>query len=260
MLQIKYAYVTHPGLYRKTNQDNLICNGQYFPLSHGKTEKPVTGNIRFQASALFGVFDGMGGEEHGEAASWIAAKSAAARKIDSVAQLEQFCLETNRAICDYAEENCLTSSGTTASLLLFCPREIISCHLGDSRIYRWNQDRLEQLTKDDIWPGRKHMLLQCLGSPEEEMRISPHIDHYSLQSGSLFLLCSDGLSNMLPDDRIASVLSGSGDLETHAATLLDLALEAGGKDNITLLLIQPVSSSGFRHLRRKEFPPAAEHS
>ena len=241
MLHVEFAYLTHPGLYRKTNQDNLICMEAYLPEAHGRTDGPVTGRAEVTTHALFGVFDGMGGEEHGEAASFIAARAAVNGEIRDMAGLAAFCGEANREICAYARKNRIRSSGTTASLLLFDGQGAGSCHIGDSRIYRLGSRGITQLTKDDVWPsasGRKNMLLQCLGIPEDEMRIRPHLDYYSIRSETAFLICTDGLTNMVADERIAAAISDGRDLKRQAQTLLDQALQAGGRDNITLLLIR----------------------
>lgn len=239
MIRIEYAYATHPGRLRKQNQDNLICGGRYLPRNHDGPEETAAGETALSGRPLFGVFDGMGGEEHGEAASFIAAKTAASADIAGPEDLLRYCAGANRAICEYVREQGIRSSGTTASLLLLTPGKAYVCHIGDSRIYRRDGDQLEQLTKDDVFPsfsGRRHLLLQCLGIPEDEMRIRPHLSEHPLRPGTEYLICTDGLSNMLPDGRTAEALSGPGDLKSRAGLLLELALEAGGRDNITLIL------------------------
>ena len=241
MLRIEYAYMTHPGNCRTMNQDNLVCMGEYLPRIHDRTDWPVAGSAEPDSCALFGVFDGMGGGEQGETAAWIAAKTAAETDIRDSGGMTRFCGEANRKICRYAKVNRIRSIGTTASMLLFDGNGAYSCHIGDSRIYRCDYGIPEQLTHDDAWPslpGRKPALLQCLGIPESEMRILPHVDYYPILARSVFMICTDGLTDMLTENRIAGVLSDGEGLEKQTRTLLNEALEAGGRDNITLLLIR----------------------
>ena len=113
MLHIDYAWLTHPGR-RKMNQDNIVCMKRYLPRIHNGPDEPVTGSTDAGNGAVFGVFDGMGGEEHGEAASWIAAKTAASMAIRNADDLKVFCKKANRKICQYVRDNAIVSSGTTA--------------------------------------------------------------------------------------------------------------------------------------------------
>ncbi len=239
MLHIDYAWLTHPGR-RKMNQDNIVCMKRYLPRIHNGPDEPVTGSTDAGNGAVFGVFDGMGGEEHGEAASWIAAKTAASMAIRNADDLKVFCKKANRKICQYVRDNAIVSSGTTAALLLFDRNGAHSCHIGDSRIYRCDYGIPEQLTKDDVppGPGRDHMLLQCLGIPEEEMRITPHLDYYMIRERAYFMICTDGLTHMLTENQIAEVLSDGNSLQQQTRRLTDKALAAGGRDNITLFLIR----------------------
>ncbi len=240
MPEIEFAYMTHPGWYRKKNEDNLVCGRSYLPLAHGGLEGPAAGDAA-PAPPLFGVFDGMGGEARGEMASYLAAKTAAEWPRLSAGQLDPLCRRMNRAICGYAANEHLRSAGTTASLLLFDRRGAVCCHIGDSRICRYRDGALEQLTKDDVLPacaGRKAPLLQCLGIPEEEMRIRPHIDRHSVRRGDTFLICSDGLSGAVSPEEMTRILAGPAGLKQKAAALVGKALE-DGRDNITVILARP---------------------
>ena len=231
MYSVDFAFMTHPGVIRRKNEDNLICVRDYLPLAHDKTSDPVEGTVAIDAPLLFGVFDGMGGEEHGEAASYLAAKIAAGWKPADEKGLDLLCREINRTICAYVTEHHIRSSGSTASLLLFDPHGVICCHIGDSRIYRYREGIIEQLTKDDVWPsysGRKAPLLQCLGIPENEMQIRPHIDSYSVSTNDIYVICSDGLSDKIGQDRIAQVLSGDPRITNQIQALMDLALQEDG--------------------------------
>ena len=246
MTVVEYAYMSHPGKIRKSNQDNLICVNTYLPMIHGGTGEPVAGSAELSRPLLFGVFDGMGGEEHGEAASFLAAKAAASGQAAGREGLDALCREANRAICRYVSEHGIRSSGTTAAMLLFDGDGVAGCHIGDSRIYRIRQGQAEQLTKDDAWPsfpGRKPPLLQCLGIPEDEMRICPHVEAYPADPGQLFLICTDGLSDMVKPEQMADILRREVPLKQQARMLVEEALEAGGWDNVTVMLVRTGKSS-----------------
>ena len=241
MVKVEFAYMTHPGRVRKKNQDNLICIHDYLPLEHDRMDEPAFGMSALSSPVLFGVFDGMGGEEHGEAAAYLAAKTAASWKTSDEHDLGLLCRDMNKRICDYVAEHHIHSSGTTASLLLFDQHEVISCHIGDSRIYRCREGVLEQLTRDDVWPGyrgKKAPLLQCLGIPEEEMMIKPQLRHFPLESGVQFMICTDGLTDSVEHDQIAEIISSGIDLKSKTQMLMDIALEGGGRDNITVFLVR----------------------
>ena len=73
---VRYSCVSHRGRKRSLNQDNFICDGRYMQVKMDETEFPLTGSVTNQSASVFGVFDGMGGEERGEMAAYIAAKAA----------------------------------------------------------------------------------------------------------------------------------------------------------------------------------------
>jgi serine/threonine protein phosphatase PrpC len=125
-------------------------------------------------------------------------------------------------------------------------------HVGDSRCYRLRGDSFQQITRD-------HSLLQeqidaGLISPEQaqyathknlvtralgvEDTVLLEVNEFRVEDGDLYLFCSDGLSDMLPDNRIAAILVGAGTLEEKANALVDGANGAGGRDNISVILAQ----------------------
>lgn len=241
-MRIQYACVCHPGLRRKSNQDNLVWEEQCLPRINGGLSAPVIAERSFSEPMLFGVFDGMGGEPRGDAAAWLAAETAAlSGGVRSGENLESLCRIMNGKICDYARANKLSACGTTAALLLVENGRITGCNLGDSRIYQYRHCMLSQASEDHVLPfcaSGKPPLLQYLGIPEEEMRIEPFLFQEKLQPNDLYLLCSDGLTDMLDEDRILHILLESGSVEERAEALLSGALAAGGKDNISFILVR----------------------
>ena len=239
---LEYACLSHVGRRRTVNQDNFICAGRFIGSPDEKIDYPVSGALEVDDEPVFGVFDGLGGEECGEIASLIAARCASEFSAggDAEAKAAEFCKEANDAICRYASENKVSSMGTTAAMLVFTKKKIVLCNIGDSRIYRFADKKAEQISYDHIGIaayGVKPPLLQNLGIPPEDMVIDPFISTGTYHPGDVYLICSDGLTDMVPPDEIEEIVENS-EIKEAAGKLLEKALENGGKDNITLILIE----------------------
>jgi protein phosphatase len=138
---------------------------------------------------------------------------------------------------------------------------MIITHVGDSRAYRLHDGQLERLTRDHtvvqglidrglLRPSdaathpMRHVLFNVLGTQGDPVRVE--IDHLQLADGDRILLCTDGLTDMIPETAMVEILEQSRSAEDACQTLLDLALEAGGKDNVTVVL------GRYRFLRERE--------
>lgn len=246
----QYACVSHIGKIRKTNEDNFVLVNRFMEAENEGSDGIITGAVEpDHVPALLGVFDGMGGEECGETAAWMAARTFAGFKLKSRENdLARLCRRANRRLAQYAYDNSIISTGTTANLLLLDHDGIAAANLGDSRTYRITKSAFEQLSEDHTAPvtnHRKGPLTQYLGASEEELQLAPHIAHHAIHDGDIYLLCTDGLSDMVPESAIISIIrenllkdGASQSLEFAAHALLSRALEAGGRDNVTLILCQ----------------------
>lgn len=241
--QITYACLSHIGRRRRMNQDNFLCGGIYArPDAPQGSRVPVTGAVLSGQSSLFGVFDGMGGEERGEAASYLAAETAfrTPRTGTPRQTLETICHGANKAICDFAAQNGLGTCGTTAAMLLTDKNGVELCNLGDSKIFRLTGGEMTQISQDhlSIAPfGQKAPLSQFLGIPPEELVLCPYYASLPYAAGDRYLLCSDGLTDMVPQQQIARILKEHPP-EHAAQLLLQNALDNGGKDNVTILVLE----------------------
>ena len=238
---VRYSCISHIGRVRKMNQDNFICNGIYIDQSR-ELGFPLNGQVSASPFALFGVFDGMGGEECGEVASYIAARESAAIKEadDPVNVLNDYCMLANRRICEFASNNGISSTGTTAAMLLFDKKRITLCNIGDSRIFRFFNGEIEQISVDHVSVaayGTKAPLLQNLGIPEDEMLIEPYYAQGKPIAGSRFLICSDGLTDMVSVEEIREIVN-SHSVEDALPVLVNTALTNGGRDNTTVILLE----------------------
>jgi len=207
------------------------------------------------------VADGMGGAAAGEMASLIFAQTTAelfscpkpATEQELVDRVQAAFRDANDRILDHvASHPEHKGMGCTAELLAFTDTGYVVGHMGDSRTYRLRQGSLKQLTKDhslvqdQIDQGliteeqaRSHrmrnIILRAVG-----VRPSPALDTLRgpIFSGDLFLLCSDGLTDLIEDREILRVLLPDGHIASKADQLVEMANAAGGKDNITVVLAQ----------------------
>lgn len=244
--EIDYSCVSHVGKVRSMNQDNFICNGTYMKPNSAKDMVSISGTASIKTAILFGIFDGMGGEECGEIASYIAAKESSSTHIkkDAVHTLIDYCKQANDVICEYADNNSISSMGTTAAILLCSKSEITLCNIGDSKIFRFSEGNLEQISKDHIAIsayGTKPPLSQNLGIPPESALIDPYLSQGGYKVGDKYLICSDGLTDMLTIEEIKDLLEHQ-PFEELALSLVNRALKNGGRDNVTVILLKITQS------------------
>jgi len=242
MKQLAFG-ITDRGRKRKNNEDSFLLNN---------TKK------------LFIVADGMGGHSAGEVASMNAVKLVdqyltpelvsqmhskpeiiKSELINSVHEAHKFILKTAKSNKDYH------GMGTTIVITLILNNTLHICHVGDSRAYVMNADSIEQLTNDHSHVGElvrsgkmtpkearqsnlKNQITQALGSPYS---IKPEYNSYSIDEDSIILLCSDGLWDMISDEEIQEIVMTGESPEDICIDLIDKANQAGGKDNITIILI-----------------------
>lgn len=239
--EIKYYCVSHVGKIRKNNQDNYFCNGQYMEANNNGTEELLCGTIQALDDAVFCVFDGMGGEEHGEIAAYLAAKKMSEYSVeqDGDTFFTEYCKEANQAICEDTSERQICSMGTTMAALLFRKKGVTLCNIGDSKIFLLSGSTFQQISYDHVSVpvnGRKAPLTQNLGIPEDELTLAPYIASGEYHNKDVYLICSDGLTDMVDSEKIKAIIDEVPESEA-CNVLLQEALNNGGKDNITIILL-----------------------
>lgn len=271
MIRFNYQLVctSHPGRVRSKNEDNFYFSGAY-QKSAGSAVPVHLNEEKGQASIKFiAVFDGMGGEEAGDIASLLAAgelkkqvlkhELSLNEKLCSFSETEpefeqeikyfiqETCQKMNQTVCAEMARRGHVQMGSTVTLLIVAAKRAWLCNLGDSPAYLYRNKQLHLLsvehTERNLYPAakfpkKKFALTQFLGVPEERFTIIPHVIRIDLCANDCFLLCSDGLSDMVENEKITEVLSSENSLDQKAKLLEDLALAAGGRDNITILLMQ----------------------
>lgn len=263
--------VTHPNSHPfKLNAIGLTDTGRKRNLNEDSIE--VNEPLR-----LFAVADGMGGHAAGEVASRTAIHTIREfvgqtpiyrdmhwpLGVHDPFNLGENILQTavelaNLRLCQLSSQNeVYNGMGTTLAAIYAPDRRVHIAHVGDSRVYRRRGGHLEQLTSDHSWvneqikrnlitedEARNHrwrnIITRALGNHREKLEID--LKSVPIQPGDVFLLCSDGLTGMVDDQAIAEILDQAGeDLEVASDALVQAANEAGGEDNISVVLIQALS-------------------
>jgi len=233
-LRIEVNAFTHQGRHRPENEDSITVAGW---VSDVALSGPRRSRHEFEDPLLLAVADGMGGHAAGEVASRYAVKRLAAASfvggaLDVAATLNAINGELYHSM---AAAPALQGMGTTVAGLVLTPGRAIWFNVGDSRVYRHVDGRLAQLSVDDVPPGaRSGMITQSLGGSTAFIPVSPHIGDDDLAVPSRWLLCTDGLTDMLSVDEIGRAMANA-DAEAVRQLFIQ-AMDAGGYDNISIIV------------------------
>ena len=230
----KYA-ISHQGLLRSNNEDRFLV----MELDDG--------------ALLLAVADGMGGRAGGEIAAQLTVDSLSSfvmQQGDIAKQLGRQVLAANEKVSLKARsDKNLKDMGCTVTVALLQPDQMFWAQVGDSRLYIFRNNELQQLTTDHnmaqllVELGEisaadaanssfRHILNQCVGQPD----CRPDIGRETLELGDIVMLCTDGLHGSITDTVIALYLGQKGSLARKADTLIQKVLRRGGQDNVTIVL------------------------
>lgn len=257
-MQVMYSIRSHKGKIRDNNEDNFFANGITLLSDYGN--RPYSFDAASSSPPIIlAVCDGMGGEESGELASQIVVKNllmlqnqietASSRDYE---QIVKACVEAaNIEISSYGKR-----SGTTLALVVIDKKSAYCFSIGDSRIYLLKSREFLQVSNDHtqgaeiakkgIIPMEQarqgnngNKLTRCIGIGN-----CCYVDSYPAISGIYrLLLCSDGLPDMVTDGEIKRILTECEPTPEAADLLMQNALDAGGKDNITIVIADVVQSN-----------------
>jgi PPM family protein phosphatase len=264
-LRVLSGGVTDRGQLRSKNEDQFAITevrGVLRVRQSSVTQPEV--QVGDQLGHLFIVADGMGGHQAGEVASAMA-----------VAGIENLVLNTIGWLCRLRGEGVLNElrealrttdrwleeaaggkpelkgMGTTLTMAYLTGRSLYLAHAGDSRCYRWRADKFEQLTQDHTVVARllsdgaitaeqaahhslRNVVMNAVGGGTRG--VEPEVHKHAVAPGDRLLLCTDGLTKMLSDDKIAAVVGGPGSPAGKSQLLVDEANRLGGEDNITVVI------------------------
>jgi serine/threonine protein phosphatase PrpC len=258
-LTIELSAAVDPGRARSNNEDSVALDNDV---------------------ALAVLADGMGGYNAGEVASNMATsfirtelgrwlREAQSHASDAeVRRAMDICVDNaNRAIFNAANSNPqYAGMGTTLVVAVFRENRLLVGHVGDSRAYRLRAGRLQQITRDHsllqeqidaglitpeqaAFSANKNLVTRAVGV-EDTVLLETH--QHDVQPGDTYLMCSDGLSDMLDDASIGQVLLAHDSLTAASQALIDAANDAGGKDNISVVLVR--ASGGASPAKRFRWP------
>ena len=245
---LEAACVSSVGKRRYNNEDNFFFDGMCMEEENEGTHCLLSMERLLNREVFLAVFDGMGGENYGEKAAFAAAQQmqAIARKpkrffLSEEQFLQKVTAKLNAAVVDKARELLTSRMGTTLAMLYFTSKNVYSCNVGDSRVFRLRDKVFTQLSEDHVLQrpmpaGRKAPLTQHLGMDPGEILLIPCIAKGDLQRGDVYLICSDGLSDMVEKTAITDILLCHSDVRDAVPALVDAAMENGGRDNITVIL------------------------
>ena len=232
-MRLRAGAATDPGRVREMNEDVYVVR-----LDEG----------------LFLVCDGMGGCPAGEVASQMAVEAildeldeplrepSASRAPENegylvqTSRLADAVRRSNQVIYNRAQEDPRQAGMGTTMVAAWVSDHIASvAHVGDSRAYLWRRNCLEPLTRDHSLVGQQNILLRVLGRNPD---VDVELNEVPLQQGDYLVLCSDGLTRMVPEDAVAHAILDLRDPQTICNHLIDAANRNGGADNITLVVVE----------------------
>jgi protein phosphatase len=267
-LAVRSFGLTDAGKVRDINEDQFLIAVLLKALRIERTSLPQP-KVQHSSdqSHLFVVADGMGGHAGGEKASALAIDSVESFILETfkwfaqckgkeqdqvLADFQSALGHANaRVLAEAAERPELRGMGTTLTLAYSLNDDLFVAHVGDSRCYLWRQGILYRLTRDhtlvedmvrygalpaeDAGQHRwRHVITNAVGSGTAEVKVEVHKVH--LESGDRVLLCSDGLTEMVPEEEINHILQTEAEPEQACRRLVTRANETGGKDNITVVM------------------------
>lgn len=257
------AVCNHKGNRRSNNEDSFYLSGQMMPLRAMDRGGVFTAR-RKGGVQLYSVCDGMGGTDNGELSSFLAVQSLSffhegvGPTVEDV-QLLSLVPHISQAVRDQAVANG-GFSGSTMTLCVFQDGCMRCMHVGDSRIYRVHKGVMEQVTTDHseiqrlielglVTPEeakthpKRHAISQYLGMDTSDAQLNPSLtEPIECEAGDWFLLCSDGLTDMVDDVHIAEVLNHSQNAKLAVESLTQLALQNGGIDNVTVMALHVIEA------------------
>ncbi|MCL2391600.1 MAG: protein phosphatase 2C domain-containing protein [Oscillospiraceae bacterium] len=252
------AVSSHVGKVRHKNEDNYFLNGIIRDPESAVDSCDNTAN----ACGVYAVCDGMGGGTFGEVASVLAVNAlydvfTRNEYLDlPVAELfSKYVVESNDRICAEMTSRGTRKMGTTFVAACVIENTVDICNIGDSRAYLLRDGKLKQISRDHteirtmvemgfLTPAQarehacRHTLTQHLGVFPSDMEIQPYVfPEFQMENGDFILLCSDGLTDMLEDFEIEEIMIANSDMNKMVDELVSAALKKGGKDNITVLVV-----------------------
>jgi serine/threonine protein phosphatase PrpC len=246
------SWLCHTGKFRQVNEDSCLVGNKFFTKSDSRNWPIAIASGPW----IVAVSDGIGGHAGGaEASSEIVSTLAECKRVTPLS-ISDALQRLNRQFCERGQtEPKLSAMGATVAGIGCGRRGLFAFNVGDSRVYKQVGDRLAQITRDDSEaedlvdqgllepyegrrPGYLHALTQAVGGRDHTVKIVTHIHPLRVSSRARFLICSDGLTDMMKTSEIEEVLVPQPNSADAVSALFQAAMDAGGVDNITLAVIE----------------------
>jgi PPM family protein phosphatase len=242
---VRITAATHTGAVRRRNEDYFGATA----LSGSSVDGEAVSVVVSGRTCLAVVADGLGGHPGGNVASRLAVQHLiAANPTDPEGLVKAFHTANETMYRAMLEPAGSLEMGTTAAAVLVMADGLAVVNVGDSAVFEFIDGRLVQLSTDDV-PARggqlpgipSSVVTQTLGGRRELVDVEPHLYTDEFGANRTILLCSDGLTNFVTRDLISDTLRDSTG-STAVEELVQMALEAGGRDNVTVLLLEAASA------------------
>lgn len=228
MLYTEDYVVVNIGLISNVNQDNIYSNGIYLDKNNKGINNYKLKTNRLNKNLLYAVFDGIGGLSQGEHASYVASNILSKNTNNNI---DDILNKINEVLIEYGKENNI-KIGTTASIVKIKNSIAEIYQVGDSPIYIFRDNNVTKFVEHDC---NDNLLDNYLGAKEKIKIIKKQI---KLKNKDKILICSDGLSKEVGINEIEYILGQKDDVKYISEKLLNFALKCGGKDNISIIIIE----------------------
>ncbi len=249
MTAILVTALSHDGAQRDHNEDSLVVGP--WTTCAVTTSTPQTLAFPTRDPVIVAVADGLGGHPAGELASSVVVESLSrvGHLLMDEGALRDALIACNETVFEQAGLDASRASmGTTVAGVVVTEESVLVFNVGDSRVYAAEAAGLRLVSQDDsppLAPGQRHtsIVTQTLGGAPSLRPVDPHVTRYDVEPGVRYLVCTDGVTDVVDDDDIAAILGGLTGPEAVFA-LWRAAMNAGGPDNITLALVELVEVVG----------------
>lgn len=250
-MKISYAGYTHRGNAKTNNEDNFYLNG----VIKEENINVLLKKGKCRDTAIFAVSDGIGGEAAGEKAAFLSMSYLKNMALNgSVRLTDEYANHVNVWLCSQQQNYKISNMGCTLVAVKLYGNKMDFLNLGDSRLYLLHENRLHKLSEDHteytylkefhMLPKNaaalersKHTLTQHLGVDSKEMLLCPQTGRIEIWAKDKLLLCSDGISDMLEEKEILSILKNHASPEKVCILLVDRAMKCGKTDNLTAIVV-----------------------
>ncbi|MDX1960201.1 MAG: protein phosphatase 2C domain-containing protein [Leptospiraceae bacterium] len=249
-MKIEYFGVSNCGPHRSINQDSFFLNDKlyYNPSKISLTSKKTVSNFD---RTLFAIADGMGGHNAGEEASQFVLgrmverlKFEADLKIQNYRPLQRMIYELNTELNELGQKIREPTAGTTLSGVVTLDGNLVCFHVGDSRVYHYIGNKLEQITVDHCYATEsgdkrhRNYLTSCVGGGTREIKIEIIDLVDKITSGSVLLLMTDGVTEVMEDDEFSDILIDSTDPKRFCQICIQETLIRDPTDNVTVVALR----------------------